>query len=242
MDFDSRENAYTALVLDNDGTMGLEDVINHTQYKNNGVHHYIRIRRSNGTIGLYETNSIYKWVIISNGKDPITREDLWYQKSRIRDKKKWFDLFIKMKTSDITIEFKQRVLMDYLNNPTDIIIREKARSFIDIATFEHMGLIHKNLSFSQTNEFFRQPNRSGWMLRMSSKHKSAPVNSHIAVFASSGIQQRFQETDGLGYIRLSGSVIGDPMSIKQYTHTCLIDILEFMCSKRSLLVKDIIYV
>lgn len=238
--FDSRENMYTSVIMENDGTMGLADVIDYKEYKNETVHHYIRIRRLNGTIGIYETDALYTWVIEHKGKDPITREDLSHQHNRIRDKKRWRDLYREMKTSDITLEFKQQVLDDYLEDAGNTEVTEKARAFVDIATFDSMGLIHKDLNIDDTIKLV-STNRGRWLMRMSSKHGSADlnINTRIAVIACHGYQQRFQETDGLGYIPLLGYNIGDPMERKHNTFSCLIDLLENKFRKKDILIKNI---
>lgn len=240
MSFETRENMYMQCVQDHDGTMGRLDVIEQKEYKNESVHHYIRIRRSNGTIGLYETDGLYTWVIENNGTDPLTREDLWYQRHRLESKKLWKKLYSGLKTSDITAEFKQQCLTDYLQNPDDVDIKEKARAFVDIATFELGGLVHKGMTFNETSEFLK--NTNGWMLRISSIHKTVQVkkNTQIIVFCCGGYQQRFQETDGMGYMLLSGSVVGNPMTSCHKVEVSLIDLIEYSCSRQGVSVKDII--
>jgi hypothetical protein len=238
--FDTRENGYLTCIQDHDGSMGLLDVIDHKEYENEGVHYYIRIRRSNGTIGLYETDALYTWVIDNNGTDPLTRENIWYQKSRLIAKKLWRTLYCDMKTSDITVEFKQQCLTDYLNNTGDENITQKARAFVDIATFESSGFIHQNMSFSETTKYTES--RPGWLLRMSSVHGTNVLNTNtrVVVFASRGFQQRFQETDGMGYIILGGSAIGDPMGYTNNVNVSLIDLIEYGCTRQLLKVHDII--
>ena len=240
MTFETRENGYTMCVQYHDGSMGLMDVIDHKEYENEGVHYYIRIRRSNGTIGLYETNALYTWVIENNGTDPLTRDDIWYQKSRIKSKKLWKTLYGNMKISDLTSDFKKQCLMDYLNNPDDNDIKEKARAFVDIATFELSGLIHTDMSFTQTTEYMST--RTGWILRVSSVHGTDVLkkNTRVVVFATRGFQQRFQETDGMGYIMLGGSVIGDPMGYTGSVQVSLIDLIEYGCNRKNVKVQDII--
>lgn len=239
--FDSRENMYINSITENDGTMGLCDVIDHKEYKKESAHHYIRIRRSNGTIGIYESDALYTWVIEHNGRDPITRDDLSHQHNRIRAKKRWYDLFKEIKTFDITIEFKQKILLDYLKDSSNPELTEKARAFVDIATFDSLGLIHKDLDINSTSKFLRI-NKGKWLMRMSSKHCSVDlnINTRIVVIACYEYQQRVQETDGLGYIALSGYEIGDPMTLKNKAFPCLIDILEKKLKENNIHIKNII--
>lgn len=240
MSFETRENGYMMCVQEHDGSMGLLDVIDHKEYENEGVHYYIRIRRSNGTIGLYETNALYTWVVDNNGTDPLTRENIWYQKQRLKSKKLWNNLYGNMKTSDITSEFKQQCLTDYLNDPDDENIREKARAFVDIATFQDYGLIHQNMSFEETKKYTET--HTGWLLRISSVHGTDVLNKNtrVVVFATRSLQQRFQETDGMGYIMLGGSVIGDPMGYTTSVKVSLIDLIEYGCTRKNVRVQDII--
>lgn len=219
--FNSREYVYSAVINEHNDTMGLIDTIKSSEYKNQQVHYYTRIRRNNGCIGLYETEALKKW-IDRNPIDPITRQNISFQKPRVDAKLSWMKKFDTMKTSDITSAFKQKILNDYITNPIEN--REAARAFVDISTFYDCGFVHKNLSFKNTNKTAG----NGWLLRMSSKHGSDDLekNTQIVVFSTGTIQKRLVEVDGMGFIYYNGNDIYDPLKCINSVHLCLIDAIE----------------
>ncbi len=216
--FNSNENAYSSLIIQNHDTMGLIDTIDAAEYKNQQVHYYTRIRRPNGCIGLYETEALKTW-IDQNPIDPLTRQNIYFQKPRVDAKLSWMKKFNIIKTSDVTSEFKQKILRNYIDNPTEN--KEEARAFVDISTFFDYGLIHKDLTFENTINTVGK----GWLLRVSSKHNSDDLkkNTQVVVFSTGKIQARLVEVDGMGFIYYNGNDISDPLIYKTSVYTCLID-------------------
>ena len=66
---------YGTVLKENHNTMGLIDMIDKEEVKNEHPHYYTRIRRSNGRIGLYETEGLADW-FKHQKTDPLTREDI----------------------------------------------------------------------------------------------------------------------------------------------------------------------
>lgn len=219
--FSSREYMYSAVIEEHKNTFGLIDIIDPDEYQNQKVHYYTRIRRSNGSVGIYETEALNKW-IEQNPVDPITRENIFFQKQRIASKLSWMQKFDTMKTSDIDSTFKNKILKAYLENPIEN--KEAARAFVDISTFYNCGFVHKDLTVENT----KNAAKNGWLLRVSSKHGSVELkkNTQVIVFSTSKIQQRLVEVDGMGFIYYRGSDMSEPLIYKNSVYSCLIDAIQ----------------
>lgn len=219
--FCSRENMYSVVVEEHKNLFGLVDTFDPEEYKKLPVHYLIRIRRPNGTVSLYETHALKKW-LDQNPTDPITRENISFQKKRVIEKLSWMQKFDTMKNSDVTSTFKKKLLKDYIDNP--IQNREAARAFVDISTFYDCGFVYENLTVENTKETAG----NGWLLRVSSKHRSNDLkkNTQVVVFSTGKIQQRLLEVDGMGFIYYNGKDISDPLLYKNSVYPCLIDAIE----------------
>lgn len=216
--FKSRENMYSSIIEEYEGTFGLLDTIDSKEYKNQQVHYYIRIRLFNGNIALYETHGLKRW-LDQNSTDPITRENILFQKPRVIAKLSWMQKFNTMVNSDITPTFKKNILKAYINDP--IKNKEAARAFVDISTFYDCGYVHKDLTVYNTKEVAKD----GWLLRVSSKHNSKELkkNTQVVVFSTGKIQKRLVEVDGMGFIYYNGNNISEPLEYKNIVYPCLID-------------------
>lgn len=227
--FTTRETGYSMCVDENDGSMGILDVIDKEESKDLPVHYYTRIRCSNGCTNLYETEALFQW-IIHNPIDPQTRENIFFQKERISQKIKWLNMFNNMKSLDINTNKKVEFLKNYLQNSSVKLTRENARAFVDISTFFEASLIHKDITPKQGKELAGD---NKWLLRVSRKHGSVDLakNIQVVVFVSKKSHVRVAEVDGMGYIIYNGDDLGDPFMYKNKVFTCLIDVLELLTLK-----------
>lgn len=231
----SREFLYRGIISENHGTTGLVDTIDSAVYANKSVHSYTRIRRPNGCVGVYETGALMKWAEI-NPVDPQTREDISFQIPRIKQKMEWSAKYSHLKAGDITSEFKMSILRKHILNPGDRETTELARAFVDLATFDLCGYIHKDLKLEDTMKVAG----NGWLLRKSSLHGSSRLkkNTRVAVLATGEYMVRIVEADGMGVLFYSGDQVVEPLELKKTTvFVCLIDAIKsFVSTKRDLIV------
>lgn len=222
--FNTRESMYMRVLEENDNTMGILEEIKVEKYDEKTVHYYTRVRRSNGIVGIYETEALNSWLNI-NSVDPNTRDNIYYMKPRIKQKLEWMKKYSYLKNSDITQEFKNKILMDYLSDIESHEKLELARAFVDISTFRSLNLIHLNLNAKNTTD----KTGNGWLLRISSLHKTENLksNTQVVVISRGKYQQRLVEVDGMGFIFYNGSVVGDPFEFKDRVYICLIDAILY---------------